>query len=159
MSSPDMFLLVEGQRTGAVKGESKDSVYPDQIDVVGWTWGMHSSSAIGGGAGSAAKTALSELRIRKLADTASTALMSVMRNGELIKRAVLTVRKGGGVPIDYFTVTIQQGRITSYEVESQAGPVLSEQLSIAFEKIEVQYFAQDQRGGRKGGSTFSTEVR
>jgi type VI secretion system secreted protein Hcp len=158
MASPDMFLLLEGQKTGTVKGESADSVYPGQIDVLGWTWGMTSSAAIGG-AGGAAKTALSELRIRKLADTATTALMSVMRNGELIKKAVLTVRKSGGAPIDYFTVTIQQGRITAYDVESQAGPVLSEQLAIAFEKIEVQYFAQDNKGARKGGSTFSTEVR
>jgi type VI secretion system secreted protein Hcp len=158
MASADMFLLLEGQRTGFVKGESTDSVYPGQIDVLGWAWGMTSSAAIGG-AGGAAKTALSELRIRKQADTATTGLMSVMRNGEVIKKAVLTVRKGGGVPIDYFTLSIQQGRITAYELESQAGPVLSEQLSIAFEKIEVQYFAQDSKGARKGGSTFSTEVR
>lgn len=158
MAAADMFLLVEGTKTGPVKGESSDSVYPSQIDVLGWSWGMSSSSAIGG-AGGAAKTSLSELRIRKQADTATTALLSVMRTGELIKKAVLTVRKGGGAPIDYFTLTIEQGRITAYDLESQAGPVLSEQLSIAFERIEVQYFAQDQKGARKGGSSFVAEVR
>ena len=158
MSRPDMFLMIDGHRTGVVKGESSDSVYPGQIEVLGWAWGMTSSSAIGG-AGGAAKTSLSELRITKLADAASTGLMAVMRSGELIKKAVLTVRKAGGVQIDYFTLTIAQGRITAYDINSQAGPVLNEELSIAFEKIEIQYFAQDQKGGRKGGSTFSTEVR
>jgi len=153
-----MFLLIEGQRTGAVKGESADSVYPGQINVLGWSWGMSSSAAIGGGGG-AAKKALSELRIRKLADTASTALMAVMRNGEVIKKAVLTVRKSGGNPIDYFIVKVEQGRITSYDVESQGGPLVSEQFSIAFERIEIQYFEQDQNGARKAGSTFNTEVR
>ena len=158
MAKGDMFLLIDGQKTGTVKGESSDKVYPGQIDVLGWSWGMSSSSAMGG-SGEGLKTSLSELRISKAVDSASTPLMSVMRNGELIKKAVLTVRKAGGVQIDYFTLTIERGRITSYEVGGQFSPELSEQLSIAFEKIEVQYFAQDEKGARKGGSMFNTEVR
>lgn len=158
MAKSDMFLLIEGQKTGAIKGESVDKVYPAQIDVYGWSWGMSSSAALAG-SGGGLKTSLSELRISKLVDAASTPLMSVMRSGELIKKAVLTVRKAGTVPIDYFIMTIERGRITSYELGSPSGPELSEQLSIAFEKIEVQHFAQDEKGARKGGSTFNTEVR
>lgn len=158
MAKSDMFLLIEGQKTGAIKGESVDKVYPGQIDVLGWSWGMNSSAAMAGASGGL-KTSLSELRIFKSVDAASTPLMSVMRSGELIKKAVLTVRKAGGVQIDYFTLTIERGRITAYEVGAQSGPDLNEQLSIAFEKIEVQYFAQDDKGARKGGSTFGTEVR
>ena len=157
MAKGDMFLLVEGKKTGTVKGESSDSVYPGQIEVLGWTWGMSSSSSMGG-AGSGLKTSLPELRIFTQADSASTALMSIMRNGEVIKKAVLTVRKAGGVQIDYLKVTIEGGRITHYEIGLQDGPTLSEQLSIAFEKIDVQYFEQDDKGQRKGGSTFSTQV-
>ena len=119
---------------------------------------MNSSAAMAG-AGGGLKTSLSELRVFKSVDAASTPLMSVMRSGELIKKAILTVRKAGGQQIDYFTLTIERGRITSYEVGAPSGPELNEQLSIAFEKIEVQYFAQDDKGARKGGSTFSTEVR
>jgi type VI secretion system secreted protein Hcp len=158
MAKGDMLLQIEGQKTGAIKGESVDSTYPGQIDVVGWSWGMSSSHALGG-AGAGAKTSLSELRISKLVDSASTPLMSVMRSGELIKKAVLTVRKAGGVQVAYFTLTIERGRITSYELGTPSGPEIGEQLSIAFEKIEVQYFAQDDKGARKGGSTFNTEVR
>lgn len=158
MAKSDMFLLVEGQKTGVIKGESVDKVYPAQIDVIGWSWGMSSSAAMAG-SGSGLKSSLSELRISKLVDAASTPLMSVMRNAEVIKKAVLTVRKAGTVPIDYFILTIERGRITSYEVGSPSGPELGEQLSIAFEKIDVQYHAQDEKGARKGGSTFNTEVR
>ena len=157
MAKGDMFLLIDGQKTGTIKGESADKVYTGQIDVLGWSWGMSSSTAIGG-ASSGAKTSLSELRIVKAVDTATTPLMSVMRSGEIIKKGVLTVRKAGGTQIDYFTITIERGRITAIEVASQDGPDLTEQLSIAFEKIEVQYFAQDDKGARKGGSTFTTQV-
>jgi type VI secretion system secreted protein Hcp len=157
MAKGDMFLLIDGQKTGAIKGESADKVYPGQIDVLGWSWGMESSTAIGGGS-TGARTSLSALRIVKGVDAATTPLMSVMRSGEIIKKGVLTVRKAGGVQIDYFTITIERGRIVSMEVASGAGPELTEQLSIVFEKIEVQYFAQDDKGARKGGSVFTTQV-
>lgn len=158
MAKGDMLLLIDGQKTGPIKGESADKTYPGQIDILDWSWGMDSASTLGG-AGAGSKTSLSSLRIVKAVDTASTPLMSLMRTGELIKKAVLTVRKAGGVQIDYFTLTIERGRITAYEVASHSGPELTERLSIAFEKIEVQYFAQDEKGARKGASAFSTEVR
>jgi type VI secretion system secreted protein Hcp len=159
MAKGDMFLLIDGQKTGTIKGESADKVYPGQIDVLGWSWGMASSTVMGGASGGA-KTSLSELRVTKAVDAATTALMSVMRSGEIVKKAVLTVRKAGGTQVDYFTLTIERGRITGLDVTSDpaGGPDLLEQLSIAFEKIEVQYFAQDDKGARKGGSTFTTQV-
>ena len=158
MATGDMFLMVEGEKSGVVKGESNDSVYPGQIDITGWSWGMTTSSTIGGSGGKG-RSALSELRVRKLTDTASTALMSVMRNNELIKKAVLTVRKAGGVQIDYLCVTVRNGRITNFEIAAPNGPQLSEELSIAFETIDVEYHEQDHKGGRKGGSMFSATAR
>lgn len=158
MAKGDMFLLVEGKKTGVIKGESVDKARAGEIDITGWSWGMESQSAMGG-SGSGLKTSLSQLRISKMVDRASTALMSVMRNAEVIKRAVLTVRKAGGLHIDYFTLTIEGGRITSHEVGASGGSELVEQLSIAFEKIEVEYFEQDEKGARRGGSSFTTEVR
>jgi type VI secretion system secreted protein Hcp len=158
MASGDMFLMLEGARTGVVAGESTDSAHPNEIEVLGWSWGMTTSQTMsGGGAGS--KSSLSLIRIRKLVDTATTPLMSVMRHNEAIKQAVLTVRKAGGVQIDFLIITVKGGRITSYEIAAPSGPVVSEEFSIAFEQIEVQYYAQDQKGARKGGSTFLTDVR
>ena len=159
MAKGDMFLLVEGQRTGTIKGESVDKVHTGEIDIAGWSWGMSTGAAMGGGAGTGLKTSLSELRVSKVVDCSSTALMSVMRNGELVKRAVLTVRKSGGTQLDYFTLTIERGRITSYEMGSPGGPELDETLSIAFEKIEVEYFEQNEKGVRKGAAAFTAEVR
>jgi len=155
-----MFLLVEAQKSGLVKGESNDKTHKAEIEVLDWSWGMSSSSTLGG-AGSALKTSLSELRIVKRVDTASTALMSIMRNNDLIKKAVLTVRKAGGTQIEYFTLTIEKGRITAFDVasDSASGPHLNERFSIAFEKIDVQYTAQDETGARKGASSFSADVR
>jgi len=112
MAKGDMFLLVEGQKTGTIKGEAQDEIHQDEIDVMGWSWGMASQSGMGG-SGGGLKTSLSELKIVKAVDRASTALMSVMRFGEVIKKAVLTARKSGGGQIEFFKLTIEGGRITS----------------------------------------------
>lgn len=157
MSQKDMFLKLESARAGPVKGEARDPVHEGEMTVLDWSWGMRSGAM--SGAGSAVKTALSELRIVKLADSASTGLMSVMRNNDLVKKAVLSVRKAGGTAIDYFVVTVERGRITSYEVDSASDAAeLTETLLIAFEKIEVEYHSQDATGARLAGSTFSADV-
>jgi type VI secretion system secreted protein Hcp len=160
MALVDMFLKLESARAGQVKGEANDAEHGGEIDVVDWSWGMGTSGAMGG-KGDALKSALQELRIVKRVDAASTALMSVMRTNDLVKKAVLTVRKAGNKPMDYFIVTVEKGRITQYEVSSNSamGLELTESLSIAFEKIDVEYRMQDEKGGRKGGSNFTAEVR
>ncbi|ROZ78316.1 type VI secretion system tube protein Hcp [Ramlibacter sp. WS9] len=158
MASGDMFLKLESQRAGVVVGESTDSVHPNQIEVLGWSWGMTTSQTIGG-AGAGSRSSLSELRISKLVDTATTSLMSVMRTNDVIKEAVLTVRKAGGVQIDFLIIKVKKGRITSYDISAPSGPVVAEEFSIAFEEIEVEYHAQDSKGARKGGSSFVAEVR
>jgi type VI secretion system secreted protein Hcp len=157
MASGDMFLSVDGQKTGAIKGGSIDTKRTGEIDVLGFSWGMKAPSSVGGVSAKGRRTLL-ELRIRKGVDSASTALMSVMSTNELIKKAILTVRKAGGEQIDYFSITVERGRITSLEVGAQDSPVLTEEFSIAFEKITVDYFGQDAKGGRKGGSSFLDEV-
>jgi type VI secretion system secreted protein Hcp len=160
MPHGDMFLKLESARAGVVKGEAQDTAHGGEIDVVDWSWGMSSPQSLGS-AGGALKTSLSELQIVKRVDVASTALMSVMRNNDQVKKAVLTVRKAGGNPVDFLIVTVQRGRITRYEVGSNSaeGPHLTERMSIAFEEIDVEYREQDEKGGRKGGTSFSTTVR
>lgn len=158
MSQKDIFLKLESTRSGPVRGEAEDPVHDGEMDVQDWSWGMSSGSAMG--AGKAARTALSELRIVRWVDAASTALMSVMRSNDLIKRAVLSVRKAGGAaPIDYFVLSIERGRITSYEVCTAGEPgMLLETLTIAFEKIEIEYSKQSAKGAKQAASLFAADV-
>ena len=38
-----------GAEVGAIKGESQDSAHKDEIDVVGWSWGMRAQTEMAGG--------------------------------------------------------------------------------------------------------------
>jgi type VI secretion system secreted protein Hcp len=159
MSQADMFLKIEGTRQGPIKGESSDQAHPDEIEVLGWHWGMDVSAAAFG-AGSA-RTTLQELVVRKRADRASTALMSALRANEPLKKVTLSVRKAGGdAPLDYLKITIEKARVMSHTIGSacDGAPELVEELRIAFFKVNVQYQPQSALGGSGGATTFETEI-
>jgi type VI secretion system secreted protein Hcp len=153
MSIMNMFLKLDP----SVRGEATEPGHENEMTITGWSWGMTTSDATGTGR-RGLSTALSELKIVRWADSASTGLMSVMRRHSRFD-AILSVRKAGEPPFDYFVVKIGDGRITSYDVGAMDSPdLLSETLTIAFEKIEVLHKEQDAKGQAKATSTFSTDV-
>ena len=160
MALRDMFLKIDGAKQGPIKGETADPRHAGEIDVVSWSWGMDSPSDAFGNA--VARTALDQLHIVKQVDSATTALMSALRNNELIKKAVLTVRKAGGADaLEYFTITIEKGRLTHHHVagsESADSSLLTEELALSFQKVSVEYVPQGKTGGGRGTMTFETEI-
>ena len=159
MSQADMFLKIEGTRQGPIKGDSTDPGHTDEIDVLGWNWGMDVSAASFGAA--SARTTLQELVVRKRVDRASTALMSALRANEPLKKVTLSVRKAGGEsPVDYLKITIEKARVMSHSIGSVAdgSPDVHEELRIAFFKVNVQYQPQSAAGGSGGATTFETEI-
>lgn len=162
MANADMFLKLEGKSTGPVKGESADEKHPGEIAITEWSWGMQGSQGLGGASGVAtARTAMSEIRFGKRTDSATTQLMSVLRNNEIIKQAVLTVRKAGTHgPVEYLIVTLKNGRLTSHTIGTPApnDPVLAETFSMAFEEIEVKYTPQVNTGDKSASMIFNARV-
>jgi type VI secretion system secreted protein Hcp len=158
MGHGDMFLKVEGQKQGPIKGEANDKFHVDEIDVLGWSWGMRGSYVHGSATG---KATVQELRIVKHVDRASTALMSSLRNNEMLKKVVLTVRKAGGGPVEFFKITMEQARIKSLDLQSGEGAdpaVLVEHLSIVANKISVEHKVQGPDGQALGTSVFEAEL-
>ena len=156
----DMFLSVKGATHGQIKGESQDdSKHKGEIEVLSWSWGMQGRPSLGGGVASGKATSR-ELKIIKKVDKASTALMSALRSNEVIKEAVLTLRKVGKTPLEYLRITIEDGRVVSLEIEAgDAGgsPALVERISFSFNKIEVEYTPQGGDGQPLGGTTFQDQ--
>jgi type VI secretion system secreted protein Hcp len=159
MAKSDMFLKVEGARSGMIKGEADDALRKGEIDVVAWSWGMQAQTEMGGG-GSLSKSSMRDFLVTKEVDSASTPLMAALRNNELIKKATLTVRKAGKAPLDYFIVTMEGGRITAIDVESvgDVHPQLVERLSFSFQKISIEYVPQGADGLGLGSMLFEAET-
>jgi len=154
-----MFLAVKGSKSGKINGEAQDSKHQNEIEVVGWSWGMQGKPSLGGGA-AAGKATVRELRITKRVDKASTALMSALRSNELITEATLTLRKIGKNPLEYMKIKIENGRVMSLDVEAgddSGKPTLLERVTFSFNKINVEYTPQGEDGMPQGTTTFQDE--
>jgi len=84
----DMFLKVKGAKHGPITGEAQDAKHGDEIEVLGWSWGMESKSSVAD-YGPSGKATIRKLKIVKHVDKASTQLMAALRSNEVIKEAVL----------------------------------------------------------------------
>lgn len=146
--------------TPALKGESKDAKHKQEIDVLAWSWGMSNSGSaqVGGGAG-AGKVNVQDLSITKYVDSASPALMLACANGKHYGEAFLTVRKAGENPVEYIKIKMTEVLITSISTGGSGGEDrLTENVSLNFAKVAVDYTPQDDKG--KGGTVipFSWDI-
>lgn len=156
----DIFLSVKGAVRGAINGEAQDAKHKGEIEVLGWSWGMQSRSAAGGGTAVTGRATVRELKVVKRIDSASTGLMSALRTNEAIKEAVLTVRKAGNASLDYFKIKLQDARVASVSIkadkdEPSVEPI--ERVSFTFNKIEVTYVPQGPDGQARGGMSYIDE--
>jgi type VI secretion system secreted protein Hcp len=151
-----MFLSVNGARSGQIAGEAQDQKHKNEIEVLGWSWGMQGKSSLGGGLATG-KATIRELRITKRLDKSSTALMAALRTNEQIKKAVLTLRKVGKDPLEYFKITIEDGRVLALDIEAgdaANSPSLVERVSFTFNKISIEYTPQGNDGQPLGSTSF-----
>lgn len=149
----DMFI-----RIGTLKGESRDKTHAEKIDVLAWSWGMSNSGSAhtGGGAG-AGKANVQDLSITKYIDKSSPALMLACCKGTHYDDAELIVRKAGDTPLEYVKVTLSEVLITAVSTGGSGGEDrLTENVTLNFAKVKVEYQEQDAKGAKKGGAVTMT---
>ena len=150
-----MFLNLDG-----VKGESKDKAHTQEIDILSWAWGMSNSGSahVGGGAGSG-KVSVQDLSLTKYLDSSSAPLMLSCCNGEHFGSAVLTVRKAGEKPLEYLTIKLQEVVITSVTTGASGGDDrLTENVTLNFAKVKVEYLPQEAKGGKGNMIPFGWDI-
>lgn len=139
----DMFIKID-----TVDGESKDKVHKKEIDVLAWSWGMSNSGSahVGGGAG-AGKVNIQDLSFTKWVDSASPKLMLAACDGKHFKDATLIVRKAGEKPVEYIKIKMEEVLITSISTGGSGGEDrLTENVTLNFAKVSVDYVPQDDKG-------------
>jgi type VI secretion system secreted protein Hcp len=135
MAAVDYFLKIDG-----IDGESQDSKHKGEIELQSFSFGgSQSGTAAYGGGGGAGK--------------ASPKLFLSCCNGGPIKTATLVARKAGKDQQEYLKITMSDLLVSSYQSGGSAGDVIpTDQVSINFSKIEIEY--KEQKGdGSLGGAT------
>ena len=146
----DMSIKIQG-----IDGESKIDKHQGEIDILAWSWGMSQSGSFHtGGGGGAGKVNVQDLSLTKWVDKSSCALMLHCCNGKHIPEATLTVRKAGDKPVDYIIIKLEKLMVTSVSTGGSGGEDrLTENVTLNFAKVNVDYKEQDDKGvGKQAGN-------
>jgi type VI secretion system secreted protein Hcp len=139
----DMFIKI-----GALKGEARDSIHKEEIDVLAWSWGLSNSGSAQQGSGAGAgKVNVQDLSFTKYLDKSTPDLMLAACNGKHFDKATLTVRKAGESPLEYLLITMEEVLISSVSTGGSGGEDrLTENVTLNFAKVKVQYKEQTATG-------------
>jgi type VI secretion system secreted protein Hcp len=138
-----MFLKLD-----SIKGESVDNAHKDEVDILSWSWGLTQSGSahVAGGSGSG-KVNVHDVTFTKYVDSASPTLVKFCCTGGAIKSAVLTVRKAGGKPLEYYKLTLSNVLVSSVTPGGAGGQDrLTETISLNFGQFKLEYVPQKADG-------------
>jgi type VI secretion system secreted protein Hcp len=147
MAAVDYFLKIDG-----IQGESRDDRHKDEIDIESFSWGetQSGSFAVGGGGG-AGKVSMQDFHFTMLVNKASPALFLACAQGDHIKNAILTCRKAGRDQQEFMKVTMNDVLVSSFQIGGAgSGNSPTDQISLNFAKIEIEYKERDATGKLMG---------
>lgn len=150
MAQVDYFLKLDG-----VDGETLDAKHKGQIEVLSWSWGATNPSKPGQGHG-IGKGTVQDINFSMAFNKASPVVAKKLMQGVHFPTAVLYCRKAGGVQQEYLIITLKEVFITGFHTTGSSGasaiPTCS--VSMAYNFIEMDYRAQDEKGGLGGSVKF-----
>lgn len=153
----DFLLEIEG-----VKGESSDSKHKETIEIDSFSWGLsHSGTHASGGGGGSGKVSFQDVHFTTKVSKASPLLGLRCATGEHIKKAVLFVRKAGKDQQEYYTLTMEDLLVSSYQSGDAAGgdTIPTDQFSLNFAKVKFDYKPQKPDGSLGGAVTFGYDLK
>ncbi len=148
MAAVDYFLKVDG-----IQGESKADKHKNEIDIESFSWGATQSGTFAaGGGGGAGKVSMQDFHFTMPVNKASPALFLSCAQGDHVKNATLTCRKAGKEQQEFMKVTMSDVLVSSFQTGGSGGATVlpTDQISLNFAKIEVEYKEQDASGKLTG---------
>jgi type VI secretion system secreted protein Hcp len=150
----DIFIKING-----IPGESQDVDHLEEIDVLSWTWNVsQNSSVMSGSGGGAGKATVSDLSFIHAFDRASPNLAKYCFTGKHIDRAVLMMRKAGGIPHEFSRITMYDVVITHVSPLASA-TACHESVRLSFSTMKHEYILQNSIGGSGGAVTAMMYIK
>jgi type VI secretion system secreted protein Hcp len=130
-----------------IKGESMQTGYEDQIEILSYSWGVTQAGGYSyGSGGTSAKANVQDLSVSFRMCPASPKLMQYCATGKHLDSAVLTCLEASETPQKYLEVTLTDVVLSSYQTGGSGDDKPIESMTLNFAKIKKEYFKQDDKG-------------
>jgi type VI secretion system secreted protein Hcp len=143
----DTFLDLKG-----VEGESTATGFEKKIEIYSFSWGASNPTTVSSGKDglSAGKVSISSFNVMKKTEKSSAKLFAACCDGSHFTEATVTMRKatGAGGQKPFLKYKFSDVMVESIQWSGSSGGDDSptESLSLAFAKVEVEYFMQNDKG-------------
>jgi type VI secretion system secreted protein Hcp len=146
-------------KIGDIKGESGDHKHKDEIEVLAFSWGVANAANIGGGGAGAGRATFHDLSFTHAIDKASPKLLQACATGAHLKEATITRRKAGKDQQEYLIIKMNDIIITSVSLSDNSGGTGTENVGLAFAKVDLEYKPQRQDGSLEAGVHFKFDIK
>lgn len=152
LGAVDMFIKFD-----SIKGESRDQVHKDEVDVLAWSWGVSNATTTPSSSARAKRpgpASFQDLSLTKYMDAASVPLFMKVSSGERIASARLVVRGAGEHPLEYYVMCLRDVGVTSISTGGSGGEDrLTEHVSLNYGSVSLTYQKPDV--GDAAGTVFT----
>jgi len=147
-------------KIGDIKGESLDDKHKDEIEVLSYSWGVNNAGSMAHGSGGGeGKASFHDISFTHRVDKASPVLMQACATGTHLKEATITHRKAGKGQQEYFIIKLADVLVTSVQEGGAGNDGITEQVSLAFAKVDMQYKPQKADGSLDAGVHFKYDLK
>lgn len=144
-------------KIGTIAGESAHKDHRGEIDVLSFSWSVVNTGTIAAGAG-AGKPVFHDLSFTHAIDKASPELLKACATGVHIPVATITQRKSGEGQKDYLIIKMTDVIVTGVSLgDASAGS--TENVSLAFAKVDFEYKPQKPDGSLDTGIHFKYDIK
>jgi len=143
-----------------LQGESKDAKHRDELEVLSWSFKMNqAASFIRGGGGGTGKVQIGDLQFTHWVDRATPYLIQECCNGKHFDKAILTCRKAGGHPIEFFKIEMHHVIISSIQWDDEhRNDQMTEKVTLSFSKLLCSYTEQNPDGSAGPTARVSWDI-
>jgi len=147
-------------KLGDIKGESIDDKHKDEIEVLSYSWGVSNAGSMGFGTGGGeGKATFQDLSFTHKVDKASPVLMQACATGVHLKEATITHRKAGKGQLEFLVIKMNDVIVTGVQNGGSGADGSSENVSIAFAKVNLEYKPQKADGSLDAGIHFKYDLK
>ena len=154
MEFAEVFLKLTAP-SGPVIGDCQDEAHKGEIVLFDWSWGLELEDRPSDALADTERTATPKsIGITKPLDRASTTMMTLLNKGEVCKEAVLVLKQSTEKGL-LLKLVLKDVQINGYKLKvdcSELEVELSEDWTLGYKEVQVQYSSPLRRGG---ASTFS----
>jgi len=146
-------------KIGDIKGESVDSKHKDEVEVLSFSWGVTTDATIKTSGGGAGKATFHDLSFVHAIDKASPSLLKACATGSHLKEATITHRKAGKGQQEYLIIKMNDVIITGVSLSDSSDAAGSENVTMAFAKVDFEYKPQKSDGSLDAGIHFKYDIK